>query len=203
MSLSDSFEDLKSLNVEDLRKIGSAPLGVRIFVILLVCALLCGAGAYFFIMPKLEQLKAAEQREIELRATFDAEQGKAANLSAYKEQLAEMRRSFGVMLRQLPDKTDIESLLIDLSQTSVATGLEVEFFKPEQEVPKEFYAEYPIKLSVTGRYHQFGNFVSGLAALPRIVTLHDIGIEPNQDAPGSLRMNLTATTYRYLEEDEG
>lgn len=203
MSLGQNLEDLKSLNVEDLRKIGTAPLGVRILVIVLVVVAVCGAGAYFFIIPKMEQLKAAEARELQLRQTFDIEQGKAANLGAYKEQLAEMRRSFGVMLRQLPDKTDIESLLIDLSQTSVAAGLEVEFFKPEQEVPKEFYAEYPIKLSVTGRYHEFGNFVSGLAALPRIVTLHDIAIKPNEEVPGTLRMNLTATTYRYLEEDEG
>ncbi len=202
MSLGQSLEDLKSLNVEDLRKIGSAPIGVRVLVIVLVVVAVCGIGTYFFITPKMEELERAEARELELRQTFDIEQGKAANLGAYKEQLAEMRRSFGVMLRQLPNKTDIESLLIDLSQTSVAAGLEVEFFKPEQEVPKEFYAEYPIKLSVTGRYHEFGDFVSGLAALPRIVTLHDIAITPNQDIPGTLRMNLTATTYRYLEEDE-
>jgi len=203
MSVGQSLEDMRSLNIEDLRKIGSAPVGVRIFVVLLVVVAVCGLGTHFFIVPKMEELERTEARELELRQIFDTEQGKAANLSAYKEQLAEMRRSFGVMLRQLPNKTDIESLLIDLSQTSVAAGLEVEFFKPEQEVPKEFYAEHPIKLSVTGRYHEFGDFVSGLAALPRIVTLHDIAITPNQEVPGTLRMNLTATTYRYLEEDEG
>ena len=131
-------------------------------------------------------------------------QNKAANLGAYKAQLEEMRRSFGAMLRQLPDTTDIESLLVDLSQTSVASGLEVAFFKPESEVAKEFYAEYPIKLSVTGKYHEFGSFISGLAALPRIVTLQDINIRPiDADNPGGqLKMDLTAVTYRYLDEEE-
>ena len=119
-----------------------------------------------------------------------------------------MNRTFNVMLRQLPNKTDIESLLIDLSQTSVAAGLEVEFFKPKNEVAREFYVEYPIQIKVTGNYHQFGNFVSGLAALPRIVTLHDINITPvnsrsDQDGPAQLlEMDLTATTYRYLDDDE-
>ena len=120
------------------------------------------------------------------------------------------------MLRQLPNKTDIESLLVDLSQTSVASGLDVEYFKPDSEVPREFYAEYPIKISVTGQYHQFGQFISGLAALPRIVTLNNIDISRlyginsgrgNQDAAenasqGRLKMDLVATTYRYIDEEE-
>jgi len=113
------------------------------------------------------------------------------------------------MLRQLPNKTDIESLLIDLSQTSVAAGLEVEFFKPENEIAREFYVEYPIRIKVTGDYHQFGNFVSGLAALPRIVTLHNINITPTRTSSSrkeqpaqKLEMDLTATTYRYLDDDE-
>ena len=112
------------------------------------------------------------------------------------------------MLRQLPNKTDIESLLVDLSQTSVASGLEVKFFKPETEIPREFYAEYPIRISVTGQYHQFGQFISGLAALPRIVTLSNIDIKQTdtknaeQNIASKLKMDLMATTYRYLEEDE-
>jgi len=118
-----------------------------------------------------------------------------------------MKRTFNVMLRQLPNKTDIESLLIDLSQTSVAAGLEVEYFKPKNERAREFYVEYPIQIKVTGNYHQFGTFVSGLAALPRIVTLHDINITPIQggkddEAAQKLEMDLTATTYRYLDDDE-
>jgi len=154
-----------------------------------------------------------ERKETELRTTFDVESAKAANRTAYVEQLEEMKKTFNVMLRQLPNQTDIESLLVDLSQTSVASGLEVQFFKPDTEVPREFYAEYPINISVTGQYHQFGQFVSGLAALPRIVTLSNIDIKDstannrggnnNADAPVGKRltMDLTATTYRYLEEE--
>ena len=133
---------------------------------------------------------------------------KAANRTAYVEQLEEMKKTFNVMLRQLPNKTDIESLLVDLSQTSVASGLEVKFFKPETEIPREFYAEYPIRISVTGQYHQFGQFISGLAALPRIVTLSNIDIKQTdtknaeQNIASKLKMDLMATTYRYLEEDE-
>ena len=140
------------------------------------------------------------------------EQAKAANRAAYVEQLEEMEKTFNVMLRQLPNKTDIESLLVDLSQTSVASGLDVEYFKPDTEVPREFYAEYPIKISVTGQYHQFGQFISGLAALPRIVTLSQIDIASlragnnnNQsgEAPDrKLKMDLVATTYRYIDEEE-
>ncbi|MEM7206247.1 MAG: type 4a pilus biogenesis protein PilO [Pseudomonadota bacterium] len=201
MDIGQAFQELQTLNVEDLGKIGTAPRGVRIFVIILAMAIVLGLGAWLLIVPKLDLLKATEDRELVLRTTFNDEQKKAANLDAYRAQLDEMTRSFGVMLRQLPNKIDIESLLIDLSQTSVAAGLEVEFLKPEAELQEEFYAKYPIKLNVTGGYHQFGNFVSGLAALPRIVTLHDIGIAPLADAPARLKMELTATTYRYLDED--
>jgi len=148
---------------------------------------------------------------VTLRAKFDDEQSKAANRAAYVEQLDEMKKTFNVMLRQLPNKTDIESLLVDLSQTSVASGLDVKYFKPETEIPKEFYAEYPIRISVTGQYHQFGQFISGLAALPRIVTLNNISIvELKEKRPAGtresasekkLKMDLVATTYRYLEEE--
>jgi len=204
MDVREFFEQLNSLNVEDLKRIGTAPAPVRAVVMLLVCALVAGGGAWAFVKPKLDQLERAERQEPQLKQQFDEVQNKAANLGAYKAQLEEMRRSFGAMLRQLPDTTDIESLLVDLSQTSVASGLEVGFFKPEQEVAKEFYAEYPIKLSVTGKYHEFGRFVSGLAALPRIVTLQDINIRPlnEKDASGELKMDLTAITYRYLDEQE-
>ena len=202
MDIGQAIEDLQSLDAEDLRKIGSAPAGVRILIIVVAIAAVLGAGIWLLVIPKLDLLESTEARELQLRVTFDSEQKKAANLEAYRAQLDEMTRSFGVMLRQLPNKIDIESLLIDLSQTSVATGLEIEFFSPETEILEEFYAKYPIKLNVTGYYHQLGNFVSGLAALPRIVTLHNISISPLPDAPARLRMSLTATTYRYLEEDE-
>lgn len=178
MDIQQAFEDLQSLDTDDLARVGSAPLGVRIALITISMLLLLGLGVWLFSLPAYNQLTALEKREAQLRTTLNNEQKKAANLDAYRNQLNEMTRSFGVMLRQLPDKIDIENLLIDLSQTSIAAGLEVQSFKPEDEIHEEFYAKYPITLNVSGNYHQFGNFVSGLAALPRIVTLHDIMITP-------------------------
>lgn len=212
MNIGQAFNDLQNVDASDLKRIGSAPLAARIMVLALVLAAIVGTGIWLLIQPKFNDLKRVELKENGLRQVFDTEQAKAANRDAYLEQLGEMKKTFNVMLRQLPNKTDIESLLIDLSQTSVAAGLEVEYFKPESEIAREFYMEYPIKISVTGSYHQFGTFISGLAALPRIVTLNNIAIVPvagggnapgNQSKSQKLKMDLTATTYRYLEEDEG
>ena len=210
MDIGQAFSDLQNLDANDLKKIGTAPLAARAVVLALLFTAVVFAGTWFVVKPKFEQHDAIAAKEQELKSLFDQTQSKAANREAYVEQLGEMKRTFNVMLRQLPNKTDIESLLIDLSQTSVAAGLEVEFFKPGQEVAREFYVEYPIQISVTGNYHQFGNFVSGLAALPRIVTLHNMQITPAGDKQESsssrrsqkLKMDLTATTYRYLEDDE-
>ncbi len=212
MDIGQAFSDLQNLDQDDLKKIGSAPLAIRAIVLALLFTVLVVGGMWFVVKPKFERLDIIASKESDLKTQFDQTQSKAANREAYVEQLGEMKRTFNVMLRQLPNKTDIESLLIDLSQTSVAAGLEVEFFKPGQEVAREFYVEYPIKISVTGNYHQFGNFVSGLAALPRIVTLHDMQITPagdegsdsqsNSRRQQKLKLDLTATTYRYLEEDE-
>jgi type IV pilus assembly protein PilO len=146
-----------------------------------------------------------EKKEVELRNTFETKQAKAANLDAYKKQLEEMKQSFGAMLRQLPNKTEVADLLVDVSQTGLASGLEFELFKPEAEVPREFYAELPIQLKVTGQYHEFGRFISGLAALPRIVTIHDIKIQQRNkqsDNNRLLELEATAKTYRYLDEEE-
>jgi type IV pilus assembly protein PilO len=139
-----------------------------------------------------------------LRVSFEQKQKKAANFSAYKAQLAEIERSFGTMLRQLPGKTEIPNLLVDISQTGLAAGLEEELFQPMDEVRRDFYAEKPIKIRLKGSYHEFGRFVSDIAALPRIVTLHDIEIAPvDKDAPADdLVLNVTAKTYRYLDENE-
>jgi type IV pilus assembly protein PilO len=141
-------------------------------------------------------------KESELRQTFEVKAKKAANLAAYEQQLSEMKESFGAMLRQLPNKTEVADLLVDISQTGLASGLEFELFKPQAEVPKEFYAELPISIRVKGTYHEFGNFVSGVAALPRIVTVHDINIEPDKDQDGELTMDILAKTYRYMDDDE-
>jgi len=198
-----SLEDLNELDVNDLKRIGTAPTIVKVILIAVLCVLVAVAGYFIVTTPKLEELEKAEKEELNLKATFDEKAAKAANLDAYKQQLDEMRQSFGALLRQLPNKTEIETLLTDISQTGISSGLDIELFKPEGLIPKDFYAEYPIKLKVTGRYHEFAQFVSGVAALPRIVTLKNIVILPaGKDAGVKLSMELTAVTYQYLDEDE-
>jgi len=194
--------DLSNIDVNDIKKIGSAPNIVKAILIILLCIIVGGAGLFFDTKKQLEELEKIEKKELSLRNIFDEKQSKAANLDAYSQQLDEMKQSFGALLRQLPNKTEIESLLTDISQTGIASGLEIEYFKPEGLSPKEFYAEFPIKLRVTGRYHQFGKFVSGVAALPRIVTMRNIGIKKAKDSGVLLEMEVTAVTYQYLDENE-
>lgn len=194
--------DLSNIDINDIKKIGSAPGIVKGILILVLCLILGGAGIFFDTNKQLDELDKKAKEELSLRTTFDEKQSKAANLEAYSQQLDEMKKSFGALLRQLPNKTEIESLLTDISQTGIASGLEIEYFKPEGLSPKEFYAEFPIKLRVTGRYHQFGKFVSGVAALPRIVTMRDISIKKAKDSGVLLQMEVTAVTYQYLDEEE-
>jgi type IV pilus assembly protein PilO len=194
--------DLSNIDVNDIKKIGSAPTPVKVIIIILICLIVAGAGLFFDTKKQLEELEKKEKQEASLRETFDEKQSKAANLEAYSQQLDEMKKSFGALLRQLPNKTEIESLLTDISQTGIASGLEIDYFKPEGLIPKEFYAEFPIKLRVTGRYHEFGQFVSGVAALPRIVTMRNISIKKAKDSAVLLEMEVTAVTYQYLDEEE-
>jgi type IV pilus assembly protein PilO len=147
-------------------------------------------------------LDRAERQELELRATFEDKQRRAANFDAYREQLAEIERDFGAMLRQLPGRTEVPNLLVDISQTGLAAGLEEQLFQPMGEIQREFYAELPIRIRLSGSYHELGEFVSGIAGLPRIVTLHDIAITPvSPDAYDELTLDVTAKTYRYLDEE--
>ena len=195
--------DLNDIDVNDIKKIGTASTPVKVIIIVLLCMIAGGAGIFFDTNEQLKVLEKSEQEEQSLRDTFDKKQSKAANLEAYAQQLEDMKQSFGALLRQLPNKTEIESLLTDISQTGIASGLEIEYFKPEGLSPKEFYAEFPIKLRVTGRYHQFGKFVSGVAALPRIVTMRNISIhKPKAKSGVLLQMEVTAVTYQYLDEQE-
>ncbi len=194
--------NLEKLNELDVSNIGDWPIVVKAVVVVFACALVVGAWYYFDTQVQLAQLETVEREEITLKKDFEKKQAKAANLDAYREQLEEMRQSFGAMLRQLPDKTEVASLLVDVSQTGLAAGLEFELFRPQPENKKEFYAELPINIRVLGEYHQFGQFVSGLAALPRIVTVHDVTIEPQKDGK-KLVMAAIAKTYRYLEEEKG
>jgi type IV pilus assembly protein PilO len=193
--------DLSQLNELDIRNIASWPLPARVLVIVIIFAGVLGLGYWLDTKDQGMRLEKAEQKEQELRHAFEVKAKKAANLQAYEQQLEEMRESFGAMLRQLPNKTEVAELLVDISQTGLASGLEFELFKPQSEVPKEFYAELPISIRVKGDYHEFGNFISGVAALPRIVTVHDVAIEQSKEQ--GLTMNILAKTYRYLDEEEG
>lgn len=195
------LEQLRQLDPNDP---GRWPLPFRLAAIVLIFVLATGLAAYFLAyqeeQPMLDQARAKEQTLLD---TLKQKAGKAANLDAYKAQLKEMERSFGAMLRQLPNKTEVPNLLVDISQTGLAAGLDEKLFQPGQEIKKDFYAELPIKIRLTGGYHAIGTFVSGLAALPRIVTIHDIQMEPigkgNYD---QLQLDLVAKTYRYLDEEE-
>ena len=193
-------EELQSLDAND---VGRWPLPFRVAVIAIVFLLVTGLGIYWFIVKdKAPQLERAQAEEQELRTTFENKQRKAANYDAYKQQLAQIEQSFGTMLRQLPGETEIPSLIVDISQTGLAAGLQEKLFVPQAEVPRDFYAEKPIQIRLTGGYHEIGNFVSGIAALPRIVTLHDITITPeDRESFDNLSMEVTAKTYRYIDEE--
>ena len=184
----------------DLSDVARWPAAARAVVILFLMGGVIFLGYWFHTKDQLLQLEQAEQQEVDLRVIFEKKAQQAANLEAYEKQLEEMRESFGAMLRQLPNKTEVADLLVDVSQTGLASGLEFELFKPEAENPREFYAELPISIRVIGDYHEFGNFVSGVAALPRIVTLHNVNI--SRAGNNQLSMDLTAKTYRYLENEE-
>jgi len=193
-------EELQSLDVND---VGRWPAVFRGAVILIVFLGVVGLGIYFTIIKdKRPQLQRAQETEGQLRLTFENKQHKAANFDKYKAQLDQIEESFGTMLRQLPGETEIPSLIVDISQTGLAAGLQEKLFRPQAEIPRDFYAEKPINIRLTGGYHEIGNFVSGIAALPRIVTLHNITITPEQTGTFDvLSMEVTAQTYRYLDEE--
>jgi type IV pilus assembly protein PilO len=195
------IEELRSL---DPRDPGRWPLAVRAGAVGLCFVLLSAVLTYIFVWDEqVPELQKREDTEQTLRTEFKNKHSKAVNLQVYKDQLKDIERSFGALLRQLPGKTEVPNLLVDISQTGLSAGLEEKLFQPQAEQKKDFYAELPIKISLTGSYHQFGEFVSGIAALPRIVTLHDIEIKSaTKDAYDQLTLDLTAKTYRYLDEDE-
>lgn len=185
--------------------VGTAPMSVKVGVFAVLFVAIIAAGIYFDTTEQLKVLETHERRELELKDEFKVKADRAAKLELYKEQLAEMEASFGALLRQLPETTEVESLLIDVSQTGLAAGLEIKKFKPSAEEKKGFYAELPIALEVSGSFHQLATFISGIAALPRIVTISDMKLEPFDPEDlesGKLQMSATAKTYRYLQEDE-
>lgn len=190
------------LNNLDLSNIGSWPLAIKAVLIAVVGIGVLTLGYFLDIQAQQENLDRITSEETRLKEDFEIKQAKAASLDAYKAQMVEMEDSFGAMIRQLPSKTEVEDLLVDISQTGLASGIEFQLFKPLAEKHIEFYAELPITLKMTGTYHQFGEFVSGIAALPRIVTLENISIVGGKGDKDKLTMDVTAKTYRYLDESE-
>ena len=195
------IEELQSL---DPREPGRWPLPFRIGAVAIWLVVFTSALGYFFVWsnesPVLDQYQQEEQK---LRQEFRTKHAQAVNLSVYKQQLADIERSFGALLRQLPGRTEVPNLVVDISQTGLGAGLSQKLFQPGAELKKDFYAELPIRIRFSGSYHQFGQFVSGIAALPRIVTLHDIEIKPDgKSGFDNLTLDVTAKTYRYLDEDE-
>jgi len=201
------FSDLQTL---DFQNIGGWPLPVKIFFMILLFVVIQGLGLYLDITKQRDVLEGERKKETTHLATIEEKQKKAANLEPLKLQMKEMQQSFGDMLKQLPSKTEVAGLLVDISQTGLAAGLEFQLFKPGGEVRSEFYADLPIEINVLGNYHEFGEFISGIAALPRIVTAHEISLtggakkapKKGQGEMPAMLMKLTAKTYRALDEEE-
>ena len=202
---------LNELRDLDFNDIGSAPVSVRYIILGVLLAAILLIGYFLLIKAKTEQLELVQQLEGTLRAEFEQKQAKAANLEAYESQLAEMQELLETMFRQLPSKTEMDKLLVDVSQTALGSGIDVQLFQPNSEAYHDFYAERPISVRMLGDYHQFGDFVSGVASLPRVVilTMHDITLRPATDRDigvsrndGRLILEGTVKTYRYIDEEE-
>jgi len=193
--------DLRNL---DFNNSGAWPTQVKLGACVLVVAVIIGLAWYLFVSDKRLMIQTEEATEVKLRTEFQTKQGKAANLEPLKQQLAQMEVMLQQMLRQLPSKNEMPDLIVDVSQTALASGINNELFQPGAETALEFYAEKPIALRMAGTYHQFGAFVSGVASLPRVVimTMHDISLKPRGEGDQTLVLEGTVKTYRYLDEDE-
>ena len=200
MSFADQMESLKKFDVNDLdfNNAGSWPAAIKAIVLLLVFGLILGGGYWFMIKDQYAALERVEAEEATLKQQYEAKAFQVANLEAYRQQMEEMEESFGALLKQLPKDTEVPGLLEDITNTGLGTGLAINSIALKPEVTREFYVELPIDISVRGTYHDIASFVSGVAALPRIVTLHDFNIKPNgKSDAGELVMAISAKTYRY------
>ena len=195
-----SLAELNELDL-DINNIGNWPIVAKAIVIIIACSIVVGAVMYFDITKLQTKLESAQKQEDTLRTRVKVRAAKAAILDQLKAQLEEMRADFKKLSRQLPKETEVAELLVDISQTGLASGLEFELFRPSAEAPRDFYAELPIQIRVTGTFHEFGNFASGIAALPRIVTLHNINL--SKRSADKMVMTATAKTYRYLDVEGG
>ncbi|NEZ03044.1 type 4a pilus biogenesis protein PilO [Wenzhouxiangella sp. XN201] len=196
--------DLSEIRDLDYSNIGSASTGVKVLLLGLLALVILIGGYFYIVKDKRETLAERERTESELKQEFSTKQEKAANLEAYKAQLAEMEEMLEVMLRQLPSRTEMPELLVDISQTALGAGIDNELFEPRAEIKRDFYAEQPINVRMVGTYHEFGNFVSSVASLSRVVilTMRDISLQP-VEGTGRLRLEGVVTTYRYLDDTEG
>lgn len=204
MSWADRLRELNEIDLNDLdlQSIGSWPTAARVIVVVMLFVSIVALGYYFHIADLSERLSASEREELELRREFERKAFEAQNLEAYKLQLREMRDNFGALVSQLPSDTEVPGLLEDISAKGELNGLSIESIDLLDEVTEEFYVELPIAIAATGSYHDLGAFISGMAGLPRIVTLHDFKIEMNGDDSSSLKMEIKAKTYRYRDEGQ-
>jgi len=202
---------LNELRDLDFSDIGSAPTSVRYIILSFLLIIILVVGYFLLIKAKTQQLELVQKLELSLRAEFEQKQSKAANLEAYEAQLAEMQELLETMFRQLPSRTEMDKLLVDVSQTALGAGIDVQLFQPNAEAYHDFYAERPISVRMLGDYHQFGEFVSGVASLPRVVilTMHDIALRRASERDigvsgndGRLILEGTVKTYRYIDEEE-
>lgn len=207
MSFAETMEKLNDLDLNDIdfNNMGSWPLAGRLFVLILISVLVVFGGYWFHIKGLGETYETEVRKEKTLKDDFEQKAFKVANLEAYKQQMVEMEETFGALLRQLPSDTEVAGLLEDITHTGLGSGLKFETIDLQPEITKEFYIELPFKISVEGTYHELGSFVSGVAGLPRIVTLHDLDIKygkADNAKPDVLVMNILAKTYRYNEKNK-
>lgn len=204
MSWVDRLRELNEIDLNDLdfQNVGSWPTAARVIVVVMLFVSIVALGYYYHIADLSDRLGASEREELELRREFERKAFEAQNLEAYKLQLREMRDNFGALVSQLPSDTEVPGLLEDISAKGELNGLSIESIDLLDEVTEEFYVELPIAIAATGSYHDLGAFISGMAGLPRIVTLHDFKIEMNGDDSSSLQMEIKAKTYRYRDEGQ-
>jgi type IV pilus assembly protein PilO len=191
---------LEELNKLDLKGVADWPLSAKFGLLGLMLAALIGGGWWFLWAPALAELDVGQAKEQELKATFTTKKGQAINLEAYKKQLVDIEQSFGALLKQLPNRQEMDALITDVNQAGLGRGLQFDLFRPGAEAQTEFYAELPISVKVSGGYHDMAAFTSDIAKLSRIVTLHNISLQPAKE--GGLVMDATVKTYRYLDEEE-
>lgn len=192
--------NLEDLNKLDIKTVADWPLGAKLGLLGVLFALVVAAGWWFLWSPALESLEASKAREDELKSVYVTKKGQAINLEAYQKQLVDIQQSFGALLKQLPNRQEMDALITDVNQAGLGRGLQFDLFRPGAESKKEFYAELPINIKVAGSYHDIAAFTSDVAKLSRIVTIHNISLVPTKG--GDLVMDAVAKTYRYLDEEE-